>query len=116
MYEIAENNYLDKREAEEAATTAKQEYLADEWLEAVTKKPLDTRIDFDYRDNRDVKLADGVYLKRKSTVAEVFDDVRDYKDFSNRMIEVIVQAHKLGNLAATKLLRDMSVAYGYYTA
>jgi hypothetical protein len=116
MYAIAEYNYDTKREAEDDATTAHQEYLADEWFEAVTKKSIDTRIDFDYRDNRDVKLAGGVYLKRKSTVAEVFDDVRDYNDFSGRMIEVIVQAHKSGNLAATKLLTDMSNAYGYYTS
>jgi hypothetical protein len=116
MYETAEYNHDTKREAEEAEQQAHQEHLADAWLEAVTKKPIDSTVNFDTRDNRDVKLASGIYLKRKSTVAEVFDDVRDYKDFSARMIEVIVQAHKSGNLAATKLLNDMSNAYGYYTS
>jgi hypothetical protein len=32
------------------------------------------------------------------------------------MIEVIVQAHKNGDAAASKLLADMANAYGYYTA
>jgi hypothetical protein len=115
MYETAEYNHDTKVEREEVATLAQQEYLADAWLEAVTKKPIDSTVNFDDRPDRNVKLAEGTYLSRKSTVAEVFDDVRDYEDFSGRMIEVIVQAHKSGNLAATQLLNDMSEAYGYYT-
>lgn len=112
----AENNYCDRHDRYEEEQAEKQLFLTNEWFEAVTTKPIEARVDFDARDNRDVKLGEGVYLKRKSTVAEVFDDVRDYKDFSNRMIQVIVSAHKSGNAEASKLLADMANAYGWYTA
>jgi hypothetical protein len=116
MYETAENNFADRREREEDEQAEQQLFLTNEWFEAVTTKPIDAPVSFKDRPDRSKKLSEGIYLARPSTVAEVFDDVRDYKDFSGRMIEVIVQAHKNGDAAASKLLADMANAYGYYTA
>ena len=109
----AEIARLDHEDREENARNALSERYANEWLEAVTKEPLDSLVTFDSRTDWQ---ATGTNYKnrimRESTVAELFNDQYDYKDFSTRIAKIVIDAHKSGNKDATKLLEEMAVSFG----
>lgn len=104
---------LDQEDREENERNALSERYANEWLEAVTKEPLDSLVTFDSRTDWQ---ATGTNYKnrimRESTVAELFNDQYDYKDFSTRIAQIVIDAHKSGNKDATKLLGEMAVSFG----
>ncbi|WP_438980142.1 hypothetical protein [Polynucleobacter sp.] len=105
--------WQDREDREEIARIQLQEQYSSEWLEAVTNEPLDSLVTFDSRTDWQ---ATGTNYKnrimRESTVAELFNDQYDYKDFSTRIAKIVIDAHKSGNKDATKLLGEMAVSFG----
>ena len=113
--------WQDREDREENERNQLAERYANEWLDAVTKEPLDSFVTFDSR--RDSTLpatkyvyGDGAvryaYQTRESTVLELFNDQYDYKDFSTRIAQIVIDSHKSGNKDATKLLGEMAVSFG----
>ena len=105
--------WQDREDREEIARNQLAEQYANEWLEAVTHEPLDSLVTFDSRTDWQ---ATGTNYKnrimRESTVLELFNDQYDYKDFSTRIAQIVIDAHKSGNKDATKLLGEMAVSFG----
>lgn len=105
--------WQDREDREEIARNQLAEQYANEWLAAVIYEPLDSFVTFDVRTDWP---ATGTNYKnrvmRESTVAELFNDQYDYKDFSTRIAKIVIDAHKSGNKDATKLLCEMSVSFG----
>ena len=105
------------REARQMATL--ENAYRQEWLNAVTTKPLESLVLFDERTDWDAvnelpleAKAIGKHLPtRKSTVLDLFTDQCDYKDFDARVAKIVIDAHKAGNVEATKLLNDMAAAF-----
>ena len=105
--------WQDREDREENERNMLSERYANEWLEAVINEPLDSLVTFDSRTDWP---ATGTNYKnrvmRESTVAELFNDQYDYKDFSTRIAQIVIDAHKSGNKDATKLLGEMAVSFG----
>ena len=79
----------------------------------MTKGPLDSLVTFDSRTNWQATGANYINrVMRESTVLELFNDQYDYKDFSTRIAQTVIDAHKAGNKDATKLLGEMAVSFG----
>ena len=104
--------WQDREDCEEIARNQLAEQYANEWLEAVTKEPLDSTVLFDDRTDWKSSGTGGIKLMRCSTVLELFNDQYDYKDFSTRIAQIVIDAHKSGNKDATKLLEEMAVSFG----
>ncbi len=109
----AEIERLDREDREEIARNQLAEQYSNEWIEAVTKEPLDSLVTFDSRTNWQATGANYINrVMRESTVLELFNDQYDYKDFSTRIAQTVIDAHKAGNKDATKLLGEMAVSFG----
>ena len=105
--------WQDREDREEIARNQLAEQYANEWLEAVLNEPLDSTVLFDDRsDWRAHPLLPIPNARRCSTVLELFNDQYDYKDFSTRIAQIVIDAHKSGNKDATKLLGEMAVSFG----
>ena len=105
--------WQDREDREEIARNQLCERYANEWLDAVTTEPLDSLVTFDSRTNWQATGANYINrVMRESTVLELFNDQYDYKDFSTRIAQIVIDAHKSGNKDATKLLGEMAVSFG----
>ena len=106
----AEIARLDQEDREENERNALSERYANEWLEAVTKEPLDSLVLFD--ESYKLNVETGEFVKQPSTVLDIFNDASDNEDFSARIAKIVIDAHKSGNKDATKLLEEMAVSFG----
>ena len=104
--------WQDREDREEIARNQLAEQYANEWIEAVLNEPLDSTVLFDDRADWKSSGTGGIKLMRCSTVLELFNDQYDYKDFSTRIAQTVIDAHKAGNKDATKLLGEMAVSFG----
>ena len=104
--------WQDREDREEIARNQLAEQYSNEWLEAVTNEPLDSTVLFDDRTEWKSSGIGGIKVTRESTVLELFNDQYDYKDFSTRIAQIVIDAHKSGNKDATKLLEEMAVSFG----
>lgn len=112
MNEIAENNYAERHDGYALKAEMTAAFYEGEWLKAVTTKPLTAPAYFDDRKDLSKKISDGHYLRRASTVAEIFSDMRDDKDFTDRMSAIVLAAYKAGDAEAVRLVNDMAQRYG----
>ena len=105
--------WQDREDREEIARNQLAEQYSSEWMDAVTKEPLDSLVTFDDRTDWDAPaLLNRKQPKRQSSVLELFNDQYDYKDFSTRIAQIVIDSHKSGNKDATKLLGEMAVSFG----
>jgi hypothetical protein len=106
----AEIERLDREDREEIARNQLAEQYSNEWIEAVTKEPLDSLVLFD--ESYKLNVETGEFVKQPSTVLDIFNDASDNEDFEARIAQIVIDAHKSGNQDATKLLGEMAVSFG----
>ena len=102
--------WQDREDREEIARNQLAEQYSSEWMDAVTKEPLDSLVLFD--ESYKLNVETGEFVKQPSTVLDIFNDASDNEDFSARIAKIVIDAHKSGNKDATKLLEEMAVSFG----